>query len=384
MKFISVVIFIIMLISSAFAKPFTEEIFKDAVSKIKKESYYSLSDDEIYQAAIAGVLQHLEEKNKATKKEDSFNEEGNVLLPPKSSNEMQKELKGEVSGIGIGIKYDKKEGHIYPIVIDVIDNAGAKAAGIESGDQIIKIDGVSVTKFKSFREIVYGLRGKAGSTVKLGILRNGELLKKTVKRKTINWDAVAIKEKTKQHAVLKINYFNDKTVDSIKRELKSLKREGIRSLVIDLRDNSGGSFHEGLKALKLFTKKGETLLIAKYGNGKEEKFESSEDGIAKDFKSIILTSRKTKSMGEAFASAMSLLNGAKVIGEKTFGKGTVEMVTDLDNKFSMKFTIGRLFTKDHHTWDQAGVIPSVEVLASLDDPEQKDSSLELAKILLAK
>ena len=374
---------ILMTVVSVQAKTFDKKIFENTINTIKEKSYYKLTDDEIYQAAISGILKHIESKNREPNKESDFNEDANVLLPPRNVEEMKKEMKGEISGIGVGIKYDKDEGQVYPVLIDIIKNGGAASAGLLKGDQILKIDGEPVSEFKCFQDIVYKIRGKSGTKVKLSILRNGEAFTKKVERKEITWDAVEISQSSKRYSLVKINFFNEKTVATLAKELNKMKSQGTNSLILDLRENTGGLFEEGLKAIKLFAKKGETVLLAKYGKSETKEFKAETDGVGKNLKVVVLISKDTKSMGEAFTSTLKKINGATIIGEKSYGKGTMETVMNLDNDYSVKFTVGRLFTSDHRTWDKSGVNPDV-VVPHLDEKNKTDHQIELAKLLISK
>jgi carboxyl-terminal processing protease len=378
-----VTLLILFTVSSAQAKTFDKKLFDHTVNAIKENSYYELSDHEIYQSALAGILKHMESKNRVLKKKDGFMEDANVILPPRNVKEMNKEMAGEISGIGVGIKYDKDKGHIYPKLVEVLKEGGAASAGLKVGDQILKIDGTPINKFKSFRDIVYKIRGKSGTKVKLGILRDGETLTRKVKRKKIAWDAVKVGEKDKSHSVIKVNFFNKKTASTLNKELKDMKKRGAKSLILDLRNNTGGLFEEGLSTIRLFASKGDTILQAKYNKGVIKKYKADVDGIGKDLKVVVLINKGTKSMGEAFTSSLKQLRSATIIGEKSYGKGTMETVLKLENDHSVKFTVGRLFTSDDKTWDRSGIMPDVEV-PYVKSESKRDAQLELAKLLLVK
>lgn len=376
----------LVMMFSVQAKTFNKKIFEQTISNIKKEAFYKLSDDEVYKAAIAGVLKYLESKNKKLEKKSGFVEDANILLPPRNVSELSKEMKGEVSGIGVGIKYDKDKGFAYPVLIDIVKDGGASRAGLLKGDQILKIDGAPVSEFKSFKDIVYKIRGKAGTNVNLAILRDGETFKKRVKRKKLVWDAVEVTESNKKYSLIKVNFFNEKTVATLEKEFLRMKKRGTRSLILDLRGNNGGLFKEGLKAINLFAQKGDTVLLAKYGTGEVKRLKASKDGIGKSLKAVILISEDTKSMGEAFTASLKKLRNAVVIGEKSYGKGTMETVMNLDNSYSVKFTVGRLFSPDDKTWDRVGIQPDVKVPYDKEKAKdgESDHQVELAKLLVIK
>ena len=128
---------ILLLIGTVYGKSFNKKIFESTINTIKEKSYYKLTDDEIYQSALAGVLKHLESRNKRLKIKSDFNEDANILLPPQNVNEMKKEMKGELSGIGVGIKYNQDEGQVYPVLISIVKKGSAASAGLRKGDQTV-------------------------------------------------------------------------------------------------------------------------------------------------------------------------------------------------------------------------------------------------------
>lgn len=362
------------------ANEFNKQTFESTLKTIQDNNFYQLTDDEIYQAAIAGVLKHIETKNGKKVTETSFQGDANSLLGPRNRSEMKKEMKGELSGIGVGIRYDKDKGQMYPILEAIIEGGGAQKANLKKGDQLIKIDGQPVNKFESFKDIVYAIRGKNGSRVKLTILRDGETFTKKVKRQKLSWDAVEVSERTPHSSIIKINFFNEKTVGTLKTEISKMIQSGKRKLILDLRKNTGGLFDEGLKAIKLFAKKDQAVLITKLAKGESKTLKAEKPGIGRSLTVVVLISQDTKSMGEAFASSLRQLVGATIIGQPSFGKGTMETVVDLENNYSVKFTVGKLYSPDDKTWNGVGVLPDIEFPAS---EGKTDAQLSLAKTILS-
>ncbi|MAE73780.1 MAG: hypothetical protein CL675_06770, partial [Bdellovibrionaceae bacterium] len=352
--------------------------FEKALSEIRSKAYYQLTDDEIYQAALTGVLDKIEQKSKNENASLPI-AKANVILPPKTINSLSNEIKGEISGIGVGIQYDKNKGQTYPVLIDIIKGGGAEKANLQVNDQVLKIDGRPISEFKSFEDIVYAIRGKAGSTLRLRLLRDGETFDRKVERKIIQWNAFEVSSSPNGTPIFRINYFNEKTVPAMKKAIHSLKS---KKVILDLRQSRGGLFKEGLDAIKLFAAKGTELLRIEHKDGKIETHTAQSDGPAKDLNVALLVGGETKSMGEAFAAAIANLRQAKLIGAPTFGKGTVETMMTLDNHYSVKFTVSKLYDAQGKTWDRVGLTPSIQLPQTEGSPSETDPHIQLAQLIL--
>ena len=365
-----------------FATEFDRNSFEQAITEIQKRSIHKISKHQIYQAAIKGVLRHLEERNQAQSPQVGFKEDANILLPTQKLKQMNKEINGEITGIGVSVQYDRSLGQVYPILLEVIKEGGADRAGLLEGDQILKIDGKPVNKLGSFKDIVYSLRGKEGTRVRLSILRDGEAFDKKVVRRKVKWDAVKLSEIDPNTSLIRVHFFNKKTVEAVEDSLLKIRKRGHKNLIVDLRRHSGGLFDEGVKAIKLFAKKNQPVLVVESSKGQKQTLFAKKKGVGQGFKVVVLVSKDTKSMGEAFASSLRDLTGATLVGEKSFGKATMESVVSLGKDYSMKMTVGRMSTPNGQTWGVSGLIPDIE-LPPVKNNAVVDSQLQLAKTLLS-
>ncbi|MBT3981730.1 MAG: PDZ domain-containing protein [Bacteriovoracaceae bacterium] len=377
------VLLLTLLIGNVYSKSIDKSLFEKTVTTIKSTNYHNLSDKEIYEAALKGVLKHIESKNKVDKKLMSFRGDANILLPPRNANELKSEIAGEISGIGVVMEFEKDKGQKYPLIKKVLTQGGAKKAGLKKGDQILKIEGASTSKENSFRDIVYKIRGKTNTNVKLTILRDESIFVKRIKRKKINWEAAELESIEGNLAHIRLSYFNKKTAGKLEDILKKLKSKNVKSLVIDLRGNQGGIFDEGVKAAKLFAKKGQTVLTAKYSKAKVEKLKADRDGIGLGFNIALIIGRDTKSMGEAIAMALKSFGNSTIIGEKSYGKATMETLLELDSGHTVKYTVGKLFDANGQTWDISGITPDI-VIPNQNGESGFDYQLNLAKKYLAR
>jgi carboxyl-terminal processing protease len=360
MRWILLVLFI-GLMPVANAADFSKADFEKAVAAIKKNARVELSEGQIYQAALNGVLLELEKKNETTSVRPS--DQANVILAPRSVSELKKDLEGKVSGVGLVIEFAPDKGQRYPFVKEVIQKSGAADAGVLKADEILKIEGRAVQDFPSFQDIVFALRGKEESSVNITVLRKGDVLMKKMTRKKIEWEPVETSFPQLNIAHIKIRYFNDKTNGLLKAALATAHEKKSSMLILDVRGCGGGSLEEGLSALNMFYKKGEVMLTVK-SRAKDEVKKASADGSGQGRKAIVLVDKDSRSMCEAFAASLKGSGYASVIGEPTFGKATVETLFEMDSGYSAKFTVAQLFDGQGKTWQGVGVQPDIKVMAS--------------------
>ncbi|MBF0299177.1 MAG: PDZ domain-containing protein [Oligoflexia bacterium] len=371
---------------------FNKEIFAKALKAIEEKSLYSLTEDEIYQGALKGVLAVLEEKNfygsknfkdssRSPENSDSFN----VLLSPSTSKNMETEAAGEISGIGVVYRYDPQKGDTMPIVEKIVPGSGASKDGLKVGDLILKIDGVPIKKFKELIDISNKIRGPIGSKVKLAILRDGEIINKNVRRDKVVWNTVESIIISPKIAYIKIRDFNQKTYQQMLTILKDVKSKKINHVILDLRNNSDGMLDQGIKTLELFAKKDQVLFKIKRGHNQIEIIKSKETGIAEGLKMVILVNAQTASLGEVSAVVLKNISNAIIVGEKTFGKASIETVYDLANDYKIKFTIGNLYDSNDKTWQPEGITPDIAIADNanneglFDEQKNTDPLIKLAQ-----
>ena len=354
------------------ATAFSKADFEKAVAAIKKNARTELSEGQIYQAALSGVLLELEKKNETPSIRPS--DQANVILAPRSVSELKKDMEGTVSGVGLVIEFAPDKGQRYPFVKEVIQKSGAADAGILKADEILKIEGKAVQDFASFQDIVFALRGKEGSAVNITILRKGDVVTKKMTRKKIEWEPVESSFPQPNIAHIKIRYFNEKTNGLLKTALASAQEKKVSTLILDVRGCGGGSLEEGIGALSMFYKKDQTMLTLK-SRSKDEVKKAVADGPAIGRKAIVLVDKDSRSMCEAFAASLKGSGYASVIGAPTFGKATVETLIEMDSGYSAKFTVAQMVDGQGKTWQGVGVQPDIKVMASEGD---NDAALEAA------
>ncbi|MEK6626580.1 MAG: S41 family peptidase [Bdellovibrionota bacterium] len=314
-----------------------------------------ITPDDLYRAATAGMLESL----------NSNAEDWNKLMAPQEVKELEIDLTGKVTGIGIEMKFDDHLG--YGHVLSLIPNSPAEKAGLKVDDQILSVEGKKF-KGKQFRDLIYAIRGQVGKSVKLKILREDEILTINIKREVIPWTPVEFQKIDKATALLTIGYFTEETPKLVEKEILEINRQNITKLIIDLRGNSGGGFDQAVKTAELFVPNGATIVATRDRSGKVEKYDSSRGLLNKDLQIAIVTNKGTSSGAELFAAALRENWNVKVIGETTFGKWNAQTIDKLPNKFAIKYTVKEFLSPKGNTFQGIGMKPDLEV----DLPKEKN------------
>ena len=352
------------------------------VKKMLLENHYDskISNEMLYEAATRGMLSALN---------PSDQEEWNKLYSPKEYKELQDDLKDEVTGIGVGMKFNEENG--IATITNVIPHSAADSEGIKAGDEIISVEG-KLYKGLQFRDLVYAIRGKVGESVRLKILRGDSILSKKVTLEKINWAPVEFTMLKNKLGYIKIHYFSEKSTSLLKQALQKLGQEQVAALVIDLRLNEGGLFDQAVDSASLFTPKGKTVVRVEARGGKETNQMANDEPVIKNIPIAVLVSAKTSSGAELFAGSLSENANAKLIGEKTHGKWSAQTLEKLSNGFAYKFTVSMFKTPNGKSYSGTGLAPDVTVASvresplEIEDPEkmlEKDETLRTAAHLLS-
>ncbi len=269
---------------------------------------------------------------------------------------------------GVGIQVEQRDGHI--VIVAAIPATPAERAGIRRGDQLVKIDGQALVD-PTLDSTIKLVRGEPGSLVTLTVFRpsQNKNFDYTVHRERIQLDSVRLTSVLPGHiGYLQITQFSDRTGEEFQGALAALEKEGIRSLIIDLRNNPGGLLEAAIAVCNEFFDQGE--LIA-YTQGRTP--ESRENHLAKGghpkrtYPIAILVNGGTASAAEIVAGAMRDTHRAVIVGEKTFGKGSVQSVIELDNGEGLRLTTARYYTPSGVTIHEKGISPNAEIEISADD-----------------
>ena len=296
-----------------------------------------------------------------------------VYMDPKMYSELMLETKGSFGGVGIvlGVK-DKKLTVVAPI-----EGTPAEAAGILSGDQIVRI-GELDTKDMALDEAVGKIRGPEGSKVTLTIQRNGkEAQEFPLTRATIVIKSVSGKMLDKEMGYIRVSMFSETTGKDFTRKLEELKDQGMTSLVLDLRNNPGGLIDQCVKVAELLVPKGPIVsVIGK--DGDRETYQSS--STVAPLPLTVLVNGGSASASEIVAGAIQDRGAGKLVGVKTFGKGSVQRLMPLDKESAVKITIAEYHTPNDRSIHGKGIVPDVivEIPKDFDRESKQDPQLDKA------
>ena len=333
-------------------------LIEDVYGKIKSESVDPPSDEELVRGAVKGLAKTVKSSG------DDFA----LFYSPKAYRSFQEVTTGQFSGIGVWLKH--REGRLE--IVSVIPSTPAQRAGLQSGDVIDAIDGESVGSLNS-DEAVNRIKGKEGSDVNLGIQRNGEAISFDITRETIELPNLLANRTPEGLGYVRLFGFSRGAGDQLRDEVKKLTDEGAEGIILDLRDNGGGLFSEGVSVASVFIEEGE-IVSYKERSDPEVSYDAEGDAF-EDVPLVVLVNEGTASASEIVTGALQDTNRAVVVGKTTYGKGSVQEVLPLSDASALKLTIGAYFTPDGTQINGTGIEPDVEVDA---DPEtQKERAKEI-------
>lgn len=320
-----------------------------------------VSEDALYSGALEGMLSRLIQLQ---------NTQVNRLLDPWEIAELKLGVSGRFSGVGVVIKL--VEG--VCIVIDTLPGTPGASAGLKKGDRLLAVDGVDLAR-KTLNQIVPLIRGKSGTEVRLVVQRGRDEWEKTIRRGAIVVPAISSKISAPGVATLKIGQLNRQAVSQLDAELQRLRRANppVRRLVLDLRACPGGLLESSVAVASRFLPRGAVVTTIERRKGDHIEREAQRAGFASpvEWPMVVLVDRDTLSGGEIIAAALAENSRAKVVGERTAGKGTIEDIFPLRGGWGVKLSVGRFFTPRGRALLDAGVRPDFEVTRGKgdDDPQ---------------
>ena len=300
-------------------------------------------------------------------------------MTSQEAEEFNKSLSGDV-GTGIGVELAKDGDSVK--VVRVLAKNPAESAGILAGDIISKVNGEDVSK-ENTSEISKKIRGDAGTTVKISIIRGNEKKEFSVTRAKIENPSV---ELTKQDGVatLSIYRFDSETGVLAKKYAEEIKNEGISKVILDLRGNGGGYVQAAKTVASLWLEKNALIVSEKTGSKTVEEIRATGDNPLKGIKTVILLDGSSASASEIVAGALKEHKAAQIVGEKSYGKGSVQTTIDMPNGALLKVTIAKWFTPSGKNISNNGISPDIKVSAPkgesyLLNDIQKNKALEILK-----
>jgi len=347
------IIFILIATVFLFQKSFSEndniydkiDIFGEVLEKINKEYVDDVDPSKSMDAAINGLLQSL----------DPYS----AYMTPESFESMQTETSGEFGGLGIEVGMEA--GVVK--VISPIDDTPASKAGLKAGDYIVKIEGTQV-QGKTLTEAVELMRGPVGSSLEITVRRKGK--KKAIifniTREIIKVQSVKSKILNDSVGYIRLTSFNENSSQQIKKAiLKFNKNKNLNSFILDLRNNPGGLLSQAIKISDFFLENGE-IVSTKSRRASENRKWFAKKGDLIDGKSmIVLINYGSASASEIVAGALKDHKRAIIIGENSYGKGSVQSIIPLKNKGAIRLTISKYYLPSGKSISEIGITPDIEV-----------------------
>lgn len=303
---------------------------------------------------------------------NSLGDPHSIYMDAKMYKEFMIETEGAFGGVGIVIGVKDKT----LTVVSPIEGTPSEQAGIKSGDQILKIDGKE-SKDMALDEAVNKIRGPEGSQVTLTIRRpaNQEVKDYVLTRSNIQIKTVAGKMLPNQIGYIRISMFNENTGSEFIKRYQELEKEGMKAVVLDLRDNPGGLLEESVKVAGMFVPKGPVVSVVTR-DGQRETHSSNLAEVK--YPVAVLVNGGSASASEIVAGAIQDTGAGTLVGTKTYGKGSVQTLLRLDNGTAIKLTIAKYLTPNDRSINGIGIEPDVKVELPEISPQMKDTQLEKA------
>jgi carboxyl-terminal processing protease len=304
-----------------------------------------------------------------------------VFFPPQESEIFESSVRGDFEGVGmeIGIRDN------LLTIIAPLKGTPAEKAGVKAGDKILKIDDV-VTADMTIDEAVRLIRGERGTKVALSIFREGEKepFQIEIVRDVIEIPVLETEQKEGGVFVIKLYNFSARSTIAFRQALREMINSKSSKLVIDLRGNAGGYFESAVDIASWFLPMGEVVARERFGDGREYLYRSKGYNIFNNLSLAILINQGSASASEILAGALREHGKATLVGEKTYGKGSVQELISINNGSSLKLTIARWLTPEGKSISENGLDPDIEVKLTKEDIEaDRDPQMEKAIEILA-
>ena len=345
------------------------DLFGEVLEKINKEYVDEINQAESMDSAINGLLQSL----------DPYSS----YMSPETFNEMQTETSGEFGGLGIEVGMEA--GVVK--VISPIDDTPASNAGIKAGDYIVKINDTQV-QGKSLSEAVDLMRGPVGSGIKLTIRRRGEkkALIFNIVREIIQIQSVKADLIEKNIGYIRLTSFNENSGKQIKKEIKKLERNvNLKAYILDLRNNPGGLLSQAIEISDFFLDNGEIVSTKSRKSSENRKWFAKQGDLTNGKTLIVLINYGSASASEIVAGALKDHKRAILLGETSYGKGSVQSIIPLKNDGAIRLTIAKYYLPSGKSISEVGVSPDIEINETSDNFKIKtetDNQLSYAIKLL--
>lgn len=341
-------------------------LFSRVLQLIKKDYVdgAGLSYKDLVTAAVRGMLESLDPHSE--------------FLEPRKYDELKDDTEGEFGGLGVTIS--PQDGHIN--IVDVVEDTPGAKAGLQAGDQLTHVEGESISGW-AVSNVVGRLRGKPGTDVRVTVLRPSTKESKEHKltRAVIPLFTVRDLNGKRQFPLLEpgvgyvqISQFGEKTSGELEAAMEKMSVAGMKSLVMDLRDNPGGLLDSAVKICDKFAAKNQLVVSTEGRNGAQQaQFRASGRGRYRNLRVAILVNGGSASASEIVAGCLQDLKRARIFGEQTFGKGSVQSILPLQDGSALRLTTAKYYTPSHKVIHEHGITP--DSVVPMTDEEQRDLSL---------
>lgn len=340
------------------------DVWKSVEDKYRNKG--SLDKQKMVQGAAEGVVK-------------SLGDPYTVFMPPKDAKRFSEDISGSFGGIGAELGYKKGI-----VIIAPLKNMPAEKSGIQAGDRILEINGTSTVDM-TLEDAVSNIRGQESTSVKLLIERNGlakptefNIIRGIIKVQTIEWS-----KKTNDTAYLKMHNFFGTVENDFATAEKEMLADGVKKIILDLRNNPGGLLGASINIANEFIPKGKLIVSQDFGNGKAKDDFYSSGGSLEKIPVVVLVNQGSASASEILAGALKDSKGALLIGEKTFGKGSVQEVLQLNSGATLKVTVASWIRPSGKSIDKEGIEPDIVVeITDADHSASRDPQLDRALSVL--
>ena len=327
------------------------DLFGEVLNKINKEYVEEIDQSEAMDAAINGVLQSL----------DPYS----AYMSPESFENMQTETSGEFGGLGIEVSMEA--GVVK--VISPLDDSPAYEAGVKAGDYIVKINNIQV-QGKTLNEAVEIMRGPVGSEIEITVRRKGvkKALVFNITRKIIKVRSVKSKIIDNNIGYIRLTAFNENSSNQIKKKINEFnKNENIEKFILDLRNNPGGLLSQAIKITDFFLSSGEIVSTKSRQENENRKWFAQAGDILNGETLVVLINNGSASASEIVAGALKDHKRAILVGENSYGKGSVQSIIPLRNKGAIRLTISKYYLPSGESISEVGVSPDIVIAEDNDN-----------------
>lgn len=299
----------------------------------------------------------------------SLNDPHSNYLSPKMYKTLMEQTEGSFAGIGVVMGMDNEQ-KIH--IVGIMENSPGQKAGLQEGDEILAVDGVPVTQM-AFDEVAAHVRGQAGTDVVLTIMRDNTNQDITITRDNIKLKTVGHKMLNNNIGYIQIVSFSEDTANEFNEAYNDLKNQGMKALVLDLRNNPGGLLTTCVEIAKKLVPKGEIVsIVDKQGN--KETYSSSLE--APEYPLVVLINKNSASASEILSGAIQDTKAGTIIGNTSYGKGSVQTILPMFEDDAVKLTIAKYYTPSGRSIDGTGITPDIEI--NLDENATSDTQLDKA------